>query len=260
MDFAFFLLLATVLSAACWIYWRTIIRPSAPDGADALDGSNLPERIVVFLAEFFPVLLLVFVLRSFVVEPFRIPSGSMLPTLEIGDFILVNKFSYGLRMPVFNTTLLDLGSPERGDVMVFRYPRNTRTDYIKRVIGLPGDRIAYYRKQLYINGQPVPKEMLPDLPDDQSLAPSLYWYRESLDEVEHDIWIHSDRSAVIQNSWQVPEGHYFVMGDNRDNSEDSRYWGFVPEKNLVGKAFLVWMNWNSNQRQFQWERIGHRIR
>ncbi|MCG6935053.1 MAG: signal peptidase I [Proteobacteria bacterium] len=198
------------------------------------------EPILVEYARFlFPVVLVVLILRSFVAEPFRIPSGSMLPTLEIGDFILVNKFTYGIRLPVLNTEIIDFGEPERGDVIVFRYPENPSIDYIKRVVGVPGDEIAYYNKVLYINGKQAKQEL--DMPYEQAF-PNLKRFKEDLDGTEHDILANVMYPAgdfVVT----VPENSYFVMGDNRDNSRDSRYWGFVPEQNLVGKAMLVWMNW-----------------
>ncbi|HID48172.1 MAG TPA: signal peptidase I [Chromatiales bacterium] len=195
--------------------------------------------LVEYARFLFPVVLVVLVLRSFVAEPFRIPSGSMLPTLEVGDFILVNKFTYGIRLPVLNTEILDLGAPQRGDVIVFRYPENPSIDYIKRVVGVPGDEIAYYNKVLYINGKQAKQE--PKMPY-QPAFPNLKRFREQLDGVEHDILVNVMYPAgdfIVT----VPPDSYFVMGDNRDNSRDSRYWGFVPEQNLVGKAMLIWMNW-----------------
>jgi signal peptidase I len=202
----------------------------------------------------------VLVLRSFVAEPFRIPSGSMMPTLLVGDFILVNKFSYGLRLPVLNTKVLELGEPQRGDVVVFRYPEDPSIDYIKRVVGLPGDHIVYQDKQLTINGEPVGQ-----LPQGTyigtgagaaSTGASLRY--EQLGDVKHDILV---RPGVrgIEGEITVPPGHYFMMGDNRDNSKDSRYFGPVPEENLIGKAFMIWMNWDSTAEGVAWDRIGNRI-
>lgn len=213
---------------------------------------------VEYSVSFFPVILFVFALRSFVVEPFRIPSGSMLPTLEAGDLILVNKFSYGLRLPVIHNKIVPVGEPQRGDVMVFRYPPEPEIDFIKRVIGLPGDEITYVNKRLFINGTEVPRERVGDYfePDRATYADE---YIEQLGDIRHRILIDSRSGGDIypsgafpyRNHCQyrgagvrciVPEGHYFVMGDNRDNSADSRFWGFVPDDNIVGKAFLVWMN------------------
>lgn len=211
-----------------------------------------------YSASFFPVILGVFLLRSFVAEPFKIPSGSMIPTLQVGDFILVNKYTYGIRLPVLNKKVIDIGEPQRGDVMVFRYPKDESLDYIKRVVGLPGDVIQYYNKRLSINGKPVEYTPLPDYLDGERLTYSKQ-YSENLTSTPHRILNDTGRPSQIFVSedfpfsenctynqlgvrCKVPAGHYFMMGDNRDNSADSRYWGFVPEKNIVGKAFFVWMN------------------
>ena len=199
---------------------------------------------------FFPVLAVVLVLRSFLVEPFQIPSGSMLPTLEVGDFILVNKYAYGVRLPVAGTKVLEIGDPERGDVMVFRYPEDRSTNYIKRVVGLPGDHIRYRNKHLFINGDPVPRSFVARLP------PVERW-REQLGSVEHDIYHTMGRmTGAGEGEWVVPEGHYFVMGDNRDNSNDSRFWGTVPDELVVGKAFAIWMHWKSLTTLPSFERVG----
>lgn len=211
-----------------------------------------------YSAGLFPVILIVFLLRSFVVEPFKIPSGSMIPTLLVGDFILVNKFTYGIRLPVIDKKIIDINNPQRGDVMVFRYPKDTSLDYIKRVVGLPGDTVTYQNKRLTINGQPLAYQSLPDYLDEDRLIYSQQFF-EQLGTVEHRILNDADRDMLVmraesfplQNYCQytvnsisctVPPGHYFVMGDNRDNSADSRIWGFVPEKNIVGRAFFIWMN------------------
>jgi len=188
---------------------------------------------------FFPVLFIVLVVRSFVVEPFQIPSGSMLPTLKIGDFILVNKFSYGLRLPVANKLVFEIDDPKRGDVMVFRYPKDDKVNYIKRVIGLPGDRLRYENKVLYINGEPAAQRFIAALPAGN---PERKLLSEALGSVEHEIY-NSLQPGQNMREIVVPEGHYFMMGDNRDHSNDSRYWGFVPEDHIVGKAFAVWMHW-----------------
>lgn len=204
------------------------------------EATKPEEPLLVEYSRFlFPVVLVVLILRGFVAEPFRIPSGSMLPTLEVGDFILVNKFSYGIRLPVLNKKVIDISEPERGDVIVFRYPENPSIDYIKRVVGVPGDEIAYYNKVLYINGKQAEQEL--NMPYQPSF-PNLKRFREDLVGIEHDILVNVMYPAgdfVVT----VPENNYFVMGDNRDNSRDSRYWGFVPEKNLVGNAMIIWMNW-----------------
>ena len=210
-------------------------------------------------ASFFPVILIVFVLRSFLVEPFKIPSGSMIPTLLVGDFILVNKFTYGIRLPVINKKIIDINSPQRGDVMVFRYPEDPSLDYIKRVVGLPGDTVAYQNKRLKINGQAVEMTQIADY-----LHPERLYYSQQFQAqmgVQHRLLNDADAPAFIPDPGRfpyrenctynaagvvckVPAGHYFMMGDNRDNSRDSRAWGFVPEENIVGKAFFIWLNFS----------------
>ena len=216
---------------------------------------------VDYSRSFFPVLLIVLILRSFIAEPFRIPSGSMMPTLLHGDFILVNKFSYGLRLPVTHNKVWGNGAPERGDVIVFRYPKNPTQDYIKRVIGLPGDKIEYRNKRIYVNGDLIKQE------DEgtfigQGRDATMSGARVKLEQlfsVDHKLLI--DSNSFSQNSmWVVPDGNYFVMGDNRDNSNDSRRWGTVPEENLVGRAFMVWMNWDLSAGQFDLSRIGMQIK
>lgn len=209
-------------------------------------------------ASFFPVILIVFVLRSFLFEPFKIPSGSMIPTLLVGDFILVNKFTYGIRLPVIDKKIIDINEPQRGDVMVFRYPENPSLDYIKRVIGLPGDTVAYQDKRLTINGQAVEVQRI----SDYLHADRLYYseqYLAKMGKLEHLMLNDADAPAFVPDPanfpyrenctynaegviCKVPAGHYFMMGDNRDNSRDSRFWGFVPEENIVGKAVFIWLN------------------
>lgn len=213
-------------------------------------------------AGLFPVIVGVFVLRSFLFEPFKIPSGSMVPTLMVGDLILVNKFDYGVRLPVLNKKVIANKDPQRGDVVVFRYPPDPRLDYIKRVVGLPGDEISYQNQKLTLNGQPVPVKALGEFYDEDSLryAPQ---FSEKLGAQDHRILVDPRRSSFFGSdsprfpfaencrysaegvTCKVPPGHYFVMGDNRDNSQDSRYWGFVPDENLVGRAFFVWMNFGN---------------
>lgn len=211
-----------------------------------------------YTASFFPVIAAVFLLRSFVIEPFKIPSGSMIPTLQIGDFILVNKYTYGIRLPIVNKKIVELNEPQRGDVMVFRYPKDESMDYIKRVIGVPGDVVKYDNKRLTVNGQPATYAPQSDYLDGERLTYSKQ-YQETLGNVTHNILNDADRPAYVSGpddfpfrenctynqtgfTCKVPAGHYFMMGDNRDNSADSRYWGFVPDKNIVGKAFFIWMN------------------
>ncbi len=247
MMFALFMLVILLITGLIWaldsIFWR---KKRAAGSADPV--------LVEYSRSFFPVILAVFLIRSFVVEPFKIPSGSMMPTLLAGDFILVNKFTYGLRVPILNNTFIEVGKPERGDVFVFHYPPDPSIDYIKRVIGVPGDRIEYRNKQLFINGEPAQLTLIDDY---QYVAPGLNMvtakhYQEQLGGVSHDVLI-EDSSLAIDGEVVVPAGHYFAMGDNRDNSKDSRFWGFVPEQNLVGKAFLIWWNFDN------FNRIGNSI-
>jgi signal peptidase I len=197
--------------------------------------------LVEYSKSFFPVLFIVFFLRSFLVEPFQIPSGSMIPTLEVGDFILVNKFAYGVRDPVLNTEIIPIGKPARGDVMVFFPPHQPETYYIKRVIGLPGDHISYNNHVLSINGKVIEEKLVAELP---AGAPVLRMVTENIDGKEFTAYKHIQPSRLsVRGSWVVPEGHYFMMGDNRDNSLDSREWLYVSEDAIVGKAFAVWMHW-----------------
>jgi signal peptidase I len=263
-DFEFFLLAASVVTGVVWAGWLVYLKAN-PSRAD-----EQPEPWPVEYAKsFFPVIFIVLMLRSFLVEPFRIPSGSMMPTLLIGDFILVNKFAYGVRLPVSHTKIIANGSPKRGDIMVFRFPNDPSVDYIKRVVGLPGDRIAYVNKQIIINGQPVKQTPLTPYYGHGSGAemPDATLLSEDLDPVTHDILIVDGRNNPPGRYAQadgvvVPEGHFFAMGDNRDNSSDGRYWGFVPEANLVGKAFFIWMNfdWKNDGFPIDFSRIGHTIK
>lgn len=217
-----------------------------------------PPLLIDYARSFFPILLIVFLLRSFLFEPFRIPSGSLEPTLLKGDFILVNKFKYGIRLPVVHKTLLDTGAPQRGDIMVFRWPPNPSFNFIKRVIGLPGDKISYVNKELFVNGQKIPQAFYQNsIATDES---GNEWHpiekQEDLLGIKHHIFVNEDKLSHDYHDIVVPEGMYFVMGDNRDDSDDSRYWGFVPDKNIVGKALLVWMSWNGEKTNFRWDRMG----
>lgn len=264
INFPLLLVLAVALSGALALFDLIFLAPRRRAAIAKYEGGvSEPEQSVVdrlsrepLLVEygksFFPVLAIVLILRSFLVEPFQIPSGSMKPTLEVGDFILVNKFAYGIRLPVLDTKVIDVEDPQRGDVMVFRYPSDPNINYIKRVIGLPGDRIRYSSdKRLFINGKLVAEQLLGAEPG--SLGSTLL-YKEQLGGVEHLIRKEMARYRIEPSrEWVVPQGHYFMMGDNRDNSNDSRYWddpripaellGMVPDKNIVGKAFAVWLSW-----------------
>jgi signal peptidase I len=219
---------------------------------------------IEYSGSFFPVIALVFFLRSFLYEPFKIPSSSMVPTLVIGDLILVNKYAYGVRLPIINKKIIDVGAPQRGDVMVFKYPEDPSLDYIKRVVGVPGDKIVYRNKRLTINGKELSYDALNDYLDEEHLNYSKQ-YQEDLSGVKHRILNDERAPAFVPNphdfparercsynvegfSCTVPDGQYFMMGDNRDNSLDSRYWGFVPDQNIVGKAFFVWMNLSNPKR------------
>ncbi|MDE2148422.1 MAG: signal peptidase I [Gammaproteobacteria bacterium] len=211
-----------------------------------------PGALVDFFAGLFPVILAVFILRSFIVEPFRIPSGSMIPTLHIGDFVLVNKYQYGLRCPIGYCKPVAIGEPHRGDVVVFRFPKDPSQDFIKRVIGVPGDRIRYVDKTLSINGVPVPLT-----PDGSTYWNGSFWqiYEETLNGVHHQIMLNP---AIPPRDFVgiVPPHKFFVMGDNRDDSDDSRFWGFVPEANLRGRAFLIWMSFNFDTFRPDFSRVG----
>lgn len=253
MNFALILFILLLVSGAIWAVDSLLFKPKRTPGGKE-------PWWVEYGAGFFPVILIVFVLRSFIAEPFKIPSGSMIPTLLVGDFILVNKFSYGIRLPIINKKVIDIGQPQRGDVMVFRYPEDPSLDYIKRVVGLPGDKVAYQNKRLTINGEPVAVERQ----DDYLHPERLYYsqqYAEKLGEVEHHILNDEEAPSFISDAARfpyrenclynnagvictVPPGHYFMVGDNRDNSRDSRMWGFVPDENIVGKAFFIWFNFS----------------
>lgn len=278
-DFALLLMLATCVTGIYWVAEKLVFLPrrrqaaqalTAPEGADDGDLAAARERVLAqpwwldWTAGLFPVIAVVFLLRSFVFEPFRIPSGSMLPTLLVGDLILVNKYAYGLRLPVFGTRLTQGSAVQRGDVVVFRYPPNPRVDYIKRVVGLPGDEIAYLNKRLSINGRELAITPQDDFLDESSMTYFKQW-AEQLDATNHHILIDGRRPAFVAGATpfpsddqcrysiegvacRVPDDHFFVMGDNRDNSLDSRYWGFVPRANLVGKAFFIWMNFSDIKR------------
>ena len=277
IDFAAVLVALTGLTGGVWLLDSLVL---APRRAALVSGAGKISSVaeiklpwyVDLSKSFFPVILAVLVLRSFIVEPFRIPSESMVPTLLKGDFILVNKFTYGLRLPVLNAKMIGNNLPQRGDVVVFRYPPDPAVAYIKRVVGLPGDRVAYHGKQISINGQPA---ALTPLPNDPAM-PGYQQFDEQLGETRHRIQILADGRWGLAGFWsglqprrdpdgavgwdyQVPPGHYFMMGDNRDNSSDGRVWGPVPEENLIGKAFFIWMNWDCITFNGQCGRIGDSI-
>lgn len=290
-NFALLLLLATLVTGCYWVAERLYFLPQRRKAAALLESdaalrraeltqmgisqvdgdiAQAKARILAqpwwldWTAGLFPVIIAVFFLRSFLFEPFKIPSGSMIPTLRVGDLILVNKFHYGIRLPVINSKITEGTPPQRGDVMVFRYPPKPSLDYIKRVVGLPGDEVAYLNKRLTINGKEIKTVGAPEFFDDDVMR-YFKQYEESLGEKTHKLLNDDDRPAFVPGVSEfpfmencrysvegvvckVPKGHYFMMGDNRDNSLDSRYWGFVPDKNIVGKAFFVWMNFSNLKR------------
>ena len=257
MDFSVWLFGAAVVTGVITL-WDVLW---GRKGREAKGRQHEPV-LVAYGKAFFPVILIVFCLRSFLVEPFRIPSGSMLPTLNIGDFILVNKFDYGLRLPILNKKLVELDSPQRGEVMVFRFPQDPSVHFIKRIVGLPGDEILIQNKRLIINGEPVP--LIPDgrytYEEKSKNGKETDRFLETLGEHDHDVVMDLSSRAVNQRI-VVPEGNYFLMGDNRDHSNDSRYWGFVPDENVVGRAFFIWFSWDSlNGGGVNWSRIGQSIR
>jgi signal peptidase I len=271
-DFPTILVAATFVTGLIWAMDALVWAPKRKQAAAALGaGGEAAETgkieatlkeptLVEYAKSFFPVILAVLLLRSFLIEPFRIPSGSMMPTLLVGDFILVNKYKYGIRLPVLNKKVYELGEPERGDVVVFRFPKDPSVDYIKRVVGVPGDHVVYRDKTLLVNGEKIaqiPQGTYIGMGSGLSMS-GADLRREDLTGVKHDILV-APKIRGVNSDVVVPEGHYFVMGDNRDNSNDSRYWGFVPEGNLVGKAFMIWMNWDSAADGVGWGRIGDSI-
>ena len=273
LDFPALLVAATIFTGLAWLLDAMLLAPKRRRAADALvqrgaarDSDQVHKTLkestlVEYCKSFFPVILAVLLLRSFLVEPFRIPSNSMMPTLLTGDFILVNKYAYGIRLPVLYNKVVEMGEPERGDVVVFRYPKDPSVDYIKRVVGLPGDRVGYYNKIIYINSEPVgqvPAGVYIGVGSGISMSGASE-RQEQLGEVLHDILV-MPRTPGLEGEYVVGEDEYFVMGDNRDNSNDSRYWGPVPESNLVGKAFRVWMNWDGANGGVDWDRIGMKIK
>ena len=261
MNFALILFLLLVITGGVWLSDKFLLKAKRADGV-------AEPWWVEYAKSFFPVILVVFFIRSFLVEPFKIPSGSMIPTLQVGDFILVNKFTYGIRLPVINKKIVQLNNPQRGDVMVFRYPENPSLDYIKRVVGLPGDTVEYHNKRLSINGVEQPQIADGDYNYAEQDLNFIHTekYQATLGERKHELIVNPERPTLFLGSvaefpgrenciyddelvrCKVPEGNYFMMGDNRDNSRDSRYWGFVPDNQIVGKAFMVWMNFSELKR------------
>lgn len=241
-------LVSGVVVAFNRFYYQKTIEASGGNGNSALN------ILIEYSRSFFPVLLFVLVIRSFIFEPFRIPSGSMMPTLVQGDYIFVKKYSYGLRWPVLEKKFIETGSPKRGDVVVFRLPSDPRINYIKRVVGLPGDTVVYQDHQLYVNGEQMPLTKHPD----KMLAESGLIFTEVLDGRAHEIRISRPDSRATERTYTVPEGHYFMMGDNRDNSQDSRFIGEIPETHLVGEAVRIWMHMDGLEWP-TWSRIGTKI-
>ncbi len=271
-DFAAILVMATLVTGIIWLVDIMLWAPARGQqrqrlitaGADSekIADSIREPLLVEYARAFFPVILAVLVLRSFIVEPFRIPSNSMMPTLLTGDFILVNKFTYGIRLPVIDKKIIAINEPKRGDVIVFRYPNDPSIDYIKRVVGLPGDHISYHQKTLRINGETISQEPVGTYTGvgASAVMTGASLSLEKLGTVEHSILIRPGQLSP-EGDYTVPLGEYFAMGDNRDNSSDSRVWGFVPEQNLVGKAFLIWMNWDLTNPNgvIGWKRMGSSI-
>ena len=224
------------------------------------ESEEITPWLIDYARSFFPILLAVFFIRSFIVEPFRIPSESMLPGLMAGDYILVNKYQYGVRLPVFRNKIIPLSEPERGDVLVFQYPVDPNDNFIKRVIGLPGDVISYEQGNLYINGELAPKEWLESITrfNQAGMFNEVELFAQQLGEHNFEIYERDGPGRSVPY-FEVPEGHYFAMGDNRNDSDDSRVWGVVPEENIIGRAFFIWMSWDSDESWFRVNRIGKSI-
>lgn len=251
MNFALILVILTAVTGVIyfldWVFW-----------SKKRKTGEKPNYLIEFSRSFFAVFLIVLLLRSFLIEPFRIPSGSLEPTLLVGDFVAVNKFAYGFRLPVIEKKVLPVANPKTGEVAVFRWPPDPSFDYIKRVIGVPGDKVSYHNKVLTINGKEAARTFVEYTVDESSGKP-VAKYKENLNGVVHDIFIRADVPAQ-DFEVTVPAGAYFMMGDNRDDSADSRFWGFVPDNYLRGKAFLVWMSWNGKTTNLRWSKIGSLIR
>ncbi|MBT7952258.1 MAG: signal peptidase I [Gammaproteobacteria bacterium] len=273
-DFSALLVLLTFISGIIWaadsLFFASKRKTEAAVTSDnKKDGNKVVHEplMVDYARSFFPVFFIVLVLRSFIFEPFRIPSASMMPTLLIGDFILVNKFDYGIRLPVLNTKIISNNTPKRGDIIVFRYPEDPRIPFIKRVVAVSGDKVAYFEKTLYINGV-ADRQKNDGLYEDDGPGRNMNGWQlleATTGEIDHKILLNPQRQSQVVEKI-VPEGHYFVLGDNRDNSKDSRFWGFVPDENLMGRAFYIWMNWSNNRWwhlpswDVEWTRIGTSLR
>ncbi len=262
-DFSLLLVLLTGLTGLVWLLDSLLFKRRRMDKAVQQKVQRAREPVIIeYSRSLFPVLLIVLLFRSFLFEPFKIPSGSMIPTLLIGDFILVNKFAYGLRLPVLNSKFMEVSEPKRGDVVVFRYPVDPGVNFIKRLVGLPGDTIVYRDKKLFINGDPVELESQGVFSSNEVKCTTprsdAERYAEQLGEVSHDILLHHG-SGSRDGQWVVPEGHYFMMGDNRDRSNDSREWGFVPEANLMGRAVGIWLNFDYTKGCGDFSRVGEGI-
>jgi signal peptidase I len=263
IDFALVLVVLTSLTGLVWLLDSLLFKQRRMDHAVQERVESAREPVIVeYSRSLFPVLLIVLLFRSFLFEPFKIPSGSMIPTLLVGDFIVVNKFSYGIRLPVLNKKIISLGEPQRGDVVVFRYPQDTSVNFIKRAVGLPGDTITYRDKQLFINGEKVEEtaagrykssEVKCSTPEADATQ-----FDEQLGDTNHKILLH-ERNRGRNGQWVVPAGHYFMMGDNRDRSNDSREWGFVPEQNLLGRAVGIWLNFDFEKGCADLSRVGNGI-
>jgi signal peptidase I len=259
INFPLILVLATAITGVIWLVDHFILRPkretrveAAGDVSDEIKDAIRSEPLIVeYAISFFPVLAIVLVLRSFLFEPFQIPTGSMIPTLEVGDFIVVNKYTYGIRLPVVGTKVMAVNEPKNGEIMVFIPPHQDEY-FIKRIVGIPGDRVRYQDKTLYINGEKQNQAFIAQIPP---VNPKVLQYREKLGDNEHVIQRNPYREPRVEE-WVVPEGHYFMMGDNRDQSSDSRYWGFVSEENIVGKAVAVWMHKKPGLRLPEFSRNG----
>jgi signal peptidase I len=263
IDFALVLVVLTSLTGFVWLVDSLLFRQKRMDRSVQKSGELPRDPVIVeYARSLFPVLLIVLVFRSFLFEPFKIPSGSMIPTLLVGDFIVVNKFSYGIRLPVLNKKVISMGEPQRGDVVVFRYPKDTSVNFIKRAVGLPGDTVVYRDKQIFINGDKVKGTASGRFESNDvkctTPAADAVLLDEQIGKVIHKVLLH-DGSRSRNGQWVVPEGYYFMMGDNRDRSNDSRAWGFVPEENLLGRAVGIWLNFDFDKGCADLSRVGNGI-